>query len=100
MIHYHHFAISEMAIRQSIHQAIGERIELLTSVGLRNTRPSPAACWSERRHGDVGWAGERRTRRTCEIYVKFPKIEAVRSEVEEESGRARRRRTSSIQIRR
>ncbi len=89
---------SKVAIRQSVHQPVRQRIELVARVRLGNAGAPARAGGRERRHGDGGGAGERRVRRGREVHVELPQVERVRAKVQIEVRLAGRRRSRPIQV--
>jgi hypothetical protein len=78
--------IAEAPVSEAVHQPIGERIQRLVGVRLRDASASTAGGrkWRDR---DVDGTGKIAVRRCSEVHMKPRKVEAVRAKVEEQAWR-------------
>ena len=90
---------SEVAIRQPVHEAVGQRVELLRSAGLRNASTTTAER-AERGHIDDGGSGEGGARRRREIDVEFVEVQVVGSKIQHVIRRTGWRSGRTVEIRR
>src|SRR5439155_20558544 len=92
--------IAEVAIREPVHHAVGERVELLRRARLRHAGASVAQL-AVTRDGDRDRAGKRRVRGVREVDVELPEGKARRViECHEIVGRSRWRQGPSVERRR
>src|SRR4029077_3284851 len=87
-----------IAISETVHQAIGERVELLVGSELWNAGPSSAAGRAKGCDRNIRGAAKGGTGGSHKIDVEFPKIQGVGIERQEEIGRSSGRGGGSVKV--
>ena len=90
---------AEVAIREAIHEAVGERIQLLRGARLRNAG-SPVAQRRKGCNGNHCGSGERGICGRREVHMELVQVQIVSSEIDHVVGRSAGRSSQSVQIRR
>ena len=91
--------VAEVAVAEAVHQAVGQRVELLGGAGLGNARASAVAGRRECRRREVA-VNEGRIGRRREIGVELPDVQGrgVVSESDEGVGRPRGRGRGAVEV--
>src|ERR1051326_3005500 len=88
---------SEIAIRQSVHQAVSNGVQQLRSSRLRDANSSSASLL-EISHFDVGGACDTRIRRMYPVNVELPQVQRASAERKQIVGRTSRWWSCAIEI--
>jgi len=93
--------VAEIAVRETVHESIGKRVQLVRGARLRNARVAPAG-FRVRRHRDADRARERAVRRGRPVHVELPRGKARRRGAKRHDvvRRAGRRQPGPVKIRR